>query len=206
MKFRVWFENVDKSIRRKFQRAVWKYLGVPSRITSFQVGQATDLADPSAAMLFGQPTGIAGQEGDITLLKGDEASGTHEILHQTGFKPKGISTFWNESITQIVAEDVGKMFNVPINPGYVKYVPYVRASLIPYVGDLREFARGYAKAPDKGQYVYNIWWPQIAQYFTNQEDWGQDTGKSFLQSLRGQISDFNVHVNYLAEIGIIRLP
>lgn len=205
MQFKLWLENVEKSIRRKLQRAVWKYLGVPSNITSFQVGQEADLEDPQAANLFGQPTGTTTRTGQINLLQGQEASGIHEILHATGFMEDGICKFWNEGITQIVAEDIGRKMGLPVTPGYVKEVPYVRASLFSFIPNVQTFARGYAQAPDKGLYVHKVWWPQIAQHFTNAEDWGADPAKGFLEQLRSQVGAWNPYTGYLEEIGVIKV-
>jgi hypothetical protein len=142
--------------------AIEQYLGVRPSPRSFRVlsdaewkrAMPTDRVD----LVQGPLVAMTTPDGDVLVKQGHEGSAIHELLHVVGFRPVGISQLLNEGITQAVAIAVGRAAGLPVDGSYRAQVHWVLAKLLPRLGqrDIKAFARGYVRAPDKGAYIRGL--------------------------------------------------
>lgn len=193
-----WLQKVaddGKTMRRKMQRAVGMYLGRGFGMRSFTV-------DPEfgedESILFGKPSGMVSPDGHVSVK--DASNAIHELLHQAGFMPHGISEHLNEGITQIVAEDVGQFAHLPVVPSYPANTSYLRQYLFPlFPMPIRGFAKKYSVAPDKGKFLADLIWSRYGHALLDPQDWGARPYESMLNEIRRTLGTITV-IEYLSSL------
>lgn len=194
-------ESVDKSVRRKMARAVYKYLGLKPRPNSFSVVPRAAWDQEHASQMFGTPSGFMDMKKNIFVPDNEVMSALHELLHAAGFNEDNVSEFWNEGITQAVAEDIARLngFVIPIT--YKKPVAYVRNKLLPLTGmTVRDFARRYAVQKNKALYLTRLVWNGHSDKFSDQSEWGTETASGMYDEFQHGMTDWNPYLDYLASL------
>ena len=193
--------------RRKLDPAklVTKYMGrVPSPknlryLTHKQ--WATEVPETSEDRLMGGVSAITLPDGAILIREGFEDSAVHELLHIVGLMPDGISEALNEGVTQAVAEEICDKAGIPVRRTYAREVKFAQHYILPLMGQpLREFARDYAAAPDKGAMIVDRIWGKYSQYFDSADDWGDSAHipVQLLKDLRSGL-DYSLYLEYLVD-------
>jgi hypothetical protein len=93
----------------------------------------------------------------------------------------------NEAMTQIVAEEIGKMNRIKVMPTYHNEVVTLKRFVLPYVGmDLQKLAKTYARVGDPALLLAGSIWSHNWHFFQNRADWGElkDVQKSILDMFR----------------------
>lgn len=196
--FKNWLfeESVEKSLRRKMSRVIQSYLGIKPSVRNFAF---EDMPDEDSA-LFGTPIGYVDKDepGKVRVPEAHKMSALHEILHTAGFMPHNISELWNEGITQVVAEEIARLANLQIPITYSQDTRYVKKYLLPLLPiPLQQFAKGYAKAEDKSEYLMSLLWSRYSDHFSDEEDWGTNTYDSMKEMFERQSGYHNPYLEWL---------
>jgi len=188
---------------------VHKYVGKAPRPRSFRILSEqqwmAEIGESSSDRLTGGVAALTTPDEDILVRQGYEDSAVHELLHAAGFMPVGISDFNNEGITQLVAQAICAEAGIPVRKTYAAEVYFASMYVVPVTGlSLRDFAKKYAKADDKGLFLRDLVWTRYGDKFTQEAGWsGSDiTKKDLLQSFRQGIGTI-LELEYLVdELGV----
>jgi len=200
LNFRLWLEQVDKSLRRKMERVVRIYLGHSPQVSDFQVDTRAnwDKEFPPDSP-FGQPSGFATPSGKIRVPEDELMSALHEVLHMAGFMPDTISEFWNEGITQVISEDIAAKNNLQIPKSYETDTAYVQSTLLPVLNiDPQTLARQYGRSEDKAMLLTKLVWKNHSHEFDDEDDWGTNAFESIHESFQRGLGPGNFYLDHLA--------
>jgi hypothetical protein len=78
--------------------------------------------------------GFHGQDNRIYLLRGNEWSLLHELVHAAGIVDKDLASWLTEGLTEAVAEDIAKQKQWEHRSTYPRYVKIVRQQVAPALG------------------------------------------------------------------------
>lgn len=201
-KFKLWLEQIDKSLRRKMERVVSIYLGKQPQVSQFNLVPDEEWdqqfpADQNA--LFGRPSGYATRSGEVNVVASDPMSALHEVLHQAGFNEDNVSEFWNEGITETVVQDIAQQFKLQIPQTYKQEVEYVRQHLIPLMQmSIQDFAKQYSKQNNKSKFLTNMIWTKYKDAFQNEDDWGTYVYESIEETFQRGLGP-SFYIDYLSK-------
>ena len=190
---------------------VKSYLMLSPRPRSFRILSEqqwlSEVGESGADRLTGGVAAVTTPEGDILVRQGYEDSAVHEMLHASGFMPVGMSDFNNEGITQLVAQAICEQAGIPVRKTYSEEVSFAGRYIVPLTGLLLpDFAKGYARAEDKGRFVLELIWDRYGDKFTEEAGWSsgdrmkESLRKSFRQGI-GTIPELEYLVDELGVTG-----
>jgi hypothetical protein len=202
MKLREYIENVNEANQDMTQlqpyfQAVAGYLGQQPKIATFFKYSEEEWGmtfGNDHEMLLGRTAAMFDQDRNLHVRQ--SASGNfdpqgvllHEVVHATGFDKMGVvCKDVNEAMTQLVAEEIGRLNRIKVRPTYHEQVVTLKKMVIPLVGmDLQKLAKLYARVNDPALLLAGSIWSKYWHYFTDTANWGdlKDCQKSILQMFK----------------------
>jgi|GEM_PF-3118479 ribosomal protein L31E len=194
---------------RQARTAVSSYLGVP--VPAVPVTVLDDSAFDRAYntfddRLFGGVGAITLPSREIVLPRRHRADLVHELVHVAFGHEVGVSEPVNEGVTQVAAEEIARKMKVRVRKTYADEVRYIRTRVIPATGmGVQAFLKGYARSPDKGEYLAEKIWRTQKRHFTDPDEWGApDRARAVLQQdFRRGLGRYDPWTDYLHEVGAI---
>lgn len=187
----------DLALLQPYMLAVRGYLGVMPKIANFYKYSEEEWGltfGNDHEMLLGRTAAMYDQDRNLHVRQSraghldQEGSLLHEMVHAAGFdKFTMVSRDVNEGMTQIVAEEIGKLNRIKVTPTYHNEVVTLRRFVLPYVGmDLQKLAKTYARVPDPALLLAGSIWSRYWHLFQNRADWGdlKNVQKSVLEMFK----------------------
>ena len=161
----------------KYVAWVKSYVGAKPKFRNFEILAAehfdTDYGLRGPRSLVGMAAAIRTRQNDIFVREGNESSALHELVHATGFDDATVGTFFSEGFTQLVTEEIADLHHVVVPRTYRDNVGYARRIVEDVLFlDVKAFARRYAKASKKAEWVADEMLKNGEVAFDNEEDWG----------------------------------
>ena len=184
----------------QFADIVAQYLGIQPQYKRLEVLSPKqwelEVGGDEFPTLLGETAAITTDDGEVLIKEGFEDSAVHELVHSAGMLPVGVSDLLNEGIVQIATEEICREHGIKIRKTYASAVKDVKDQILPLVGDLKSFLKGYAKAANTGTYIGGLIWAKYGHHFADVEDWGQDSYNHLLKGLEGFMGT-DPHLDYL---------
>lgn len=190
----------------EMKSAVSDYLGTEPDIKSMEVLPVEDFDSRFGSendAIHGGVAAIRTNDGDIFVKEGFESDGLHETVHAAGMLENGVGETINEGVTQSTTKAIadGKGWNV--RDTYSDEVAFVDKYVIPATGmNHQDFAKGYAKAENKGEFIVEAIWSKHGGKFSDADDWGKDPKTNMMKTIPNALGPTS-HLDYLVnEVGI----
>ena len=180
--------------------SVKSYLGVEPKIKSYVVLSKEEFDSKfNSNTVTGMAGAITLPNNEIYIREGSEDSGIHELVHASGFIPDpGASSFINEGLTQIAAEEIGSGVGVDVKSSYKEEVRFCKDLVIPATGmDKQQFFKEYASAQNKTQFLTDKIYENNKDVFSDTEDWGKNVKQNMEDDLRRNIGT-SVYLNEIS--------
>ena len=172
----VLIEEIAGSDLQKYVQWVQTFVGVKPKFRSLEVlsqKQFDAEYGSESSELFGLVAAIRTRQGDIFVREGSEDSVVHELVHAAGFLDDTIGTFFSEGFTQLVSQEIAVKHRLKIPQTYKENVALARAIVEQVLSlDIQQFAKQYAKARKKAEWLADTMLEKKAAVFANEEDWG----------------------------------
>lgn len=202
MRFREHLEDIheqkqDEALLQPYIQAVAGYLGVRPKIANFYKYSEEEWGltfGNDHEMLLGRTAAMYDTDRNLHVRQGraghidEEGTLLHEMVHAAGFdKFQMVSREVNEGMTQVVAEEIGRLNKMSVTATYHREVTMLKKFVLPLIGqDLRKLAREYARVPDPALLLAGSVWSKYWTFFQDRNDWGdiQNCRKHFLETFK----------------------
>ena len=200
---------MDALFVQRVRKAVSTYLNIPVALPRITILPDTEFDRNYNTLddrLFGGVGALVLPSREIVLPRRFQTDLVHELVHVAFKHENGVSEPINEGVTQVAAEEIARILQVPIRKTYPDSVRYVRTRLIPATGkSVQPFLRGYARAADKGEYVARLIWIRHKRRFADPVEWGSSDRVQIglREEIRRGMGRFDPYTEYLAEEGVL---